>query len=281
VPALVIGGETIEAVSVGGMETCIELPEWKLCFDIGRCPPSATRHPRVLFTHAHTDHMGGVIHHCATRDMMGMAPPQYVLPAENHEAFLAMLEAWRRLDHSPLPCTVVAARPGDVIDLGPGRVARAFKAYHRVPTLGWALCSRKNKLRPDLVGSSREEIVRRRNAGEDINTHEEEVRIAFCGDTLIEVIDREELPRKAKVLVLEVTFLDDKVPVAKARSKGHIHLDEIVTRADRFENDHLLLTHVSQRYSNADAEAIVRKKLPKHLSDRVTVLPHAPPWSWA
>ena len=29
------------------------------------------RHPLVLFTHAHVDHMAGVVHHCATRDMQG------------------------------------------------------------------------------------------------------------------------------------------------------------------------------------------------------------------
>jgi len=279
VPPLVLGAETIEAVSVGGLETCIEMPEWKLCFDIGRCPPGAARHPRVLFTHAHTDHMGGVVHHCATRDMQRMSPPDYAIPAENHEAFVAMLEAWRRLDRSDLPCTVTPVHPGDVLAIGPGRVARAFKAYHRVPTLGWALCTRKNKLRPDLVGADRAEIVRRREAGEDIHVHEEDVRVAFCGDTLIEVLDREPLAQQAKVLILEVTFLDDRVPVKLARSKGHVHLDEIVERADRITNEHLLFTHVSQRYGNADAEAIVRRRLPRSLSERVTVLPHASPWS--
>jgi len=38
----------------------IDLPEMKLCFDIGRCPAEAVARPTVLLTHAHMDHMGGV-----------------------------------------------------------------------------------------------------------------------------------------------------------------------------------------------------------------------------
>ena len=33
-----LGGVNIEAISVGGLETCIQLPGAKLAFDIGRCP---------------------------------------------------------------------------------------------------------------------------------------------------------------------------------------------------------------------------------------------------
>ncbi len=269
----------VRAVSVGGLETCIELPAWKLCFDIGRCPPTATRLPHVLFTHAHSDHMGGIAHHCATRDMMGMSPPTYVIPAENTEAFHALLDAWRALDHSSFPCEVVPARPGDVLPLGKGRFARAFKAYHRVPTLGWALGTTRKRLRDELAGLGREALRALREAGESLEVQEERIEVAFCGDTLIEVVEREEMVRTAKLLILEVTFLDDAVPVKKARAKGHIHLDEVVERADLFENEAILITHVSQRYSNRQMREILATRLPPRLRERVHVLEHAPPWT--
>lgn len=277
-PTLDINGETVRAVSVGGLETCIELPAWKLCFDIGRCPPTATRLERVLFTHSHTDHMGGVVHHCATRDLMGMRPPEYVVPAEVHDAFDDMFDTWRRLDRSELPCRVRAARPGDRIELGHGRFAQAFRVYHRVPSLGYALGQVRRKLRPDLAGASRAEIIRLRQAGEAVDMPEEHIEVAFCGDTLIDVVDREEAVRTARLLILEVTFLDDRVSVDKARSKGHVHLDEVIERADLFENEALLFTHVSQRYSNAQMHRILRERLPDSLRDRVRILEREPPW---
>jgi ribonuclease Z len=250
-------GLRLEAVSVAGLETCIQVPSWKLAFDIGRCPPSAPRWPTVLFTHAHLDHMGGVANHCATRSMMGMAPPHYVMPAKNVDAFGALLDAWRRLDGSPLDCTVQGVVAGDEIQLGQGRIARAFQVYHRVPSVGYALIEQRRKLRPELVGRPGREIAEMRKAGESIDVLEEHIELAFCGDTLIDVVDREPMVRQARVLILEATFLDDRVGVEATRGKGHIHLDEIIDRAELFENKHLVLNHASIRYSADEIRATV------------------------
>src|SRR5688572_33484511 len=78
-----LAGHRIEGLSVGGLETCIDCPELKLAFDIGRCPDDAVHRPTVLFTHAHMDHMGGVAWHAATRALRGLAPPTYVVPPQN------------------------------------------------------------------------------------------------------------------------------------------------------------------------------------------------------
>ena len=271
-------GHAVRAVSVGGLETCIELPNYKLCFDIGRCPPTATKLPTVLFTHAHTDHMGGVIHHCATRDLTHMPPPTYVMPNENVEAFHDMLGAWRRLDRSPLPCTVIGASPGDVHDLGRGRVAHIFRAVHRVPSIGYAISVNKRVLKSEYRSLTGPEIRDLRASGTDIHNDVETVEVAFCGDTTIDVLEREERVQTARLLILEVTFLDDKVSVAKARGKGHIHIDEVVERAELFRNEAILFTHRSVRYGNAMAEQRFKEALPESLWSRCTVLPFAAPW---
>ena len=87
-----LAGIDVNALSIGGVETCIDLPAHKLCFDIGRAPDFATSRATVLFTHAHVDHMAGVVWHCATRKLRGMAPPTYVVGRENTEAFREWLE---------------------------------------------------------------------------------------------------------------------------------------------------------------------------------------------
>ena len=66
---LELAGIPIEAISVGGLETCIVLPGFKLAFDIGLCPPEVVKRDTVLFTHAHVDHMGGIAYHTATRSL--------------------------------------------------------------------------------------------------------------------------------------------------------------------------------------------------------------------
>ncbi|MDP2308819.1 MAG: MBL fold metallo-hydrolase [Pseudomonadota bacterium] len=267
-----LAGIDVEAVSVGGLETCIELPAFDIAFDIGRCPMSAVKRPRVLFTHAHMDHMGGIAYHAATRDLVGMKPPTYFVPRENYEDVLGLLDAWRRLDRSTLPCNVHACGPGDRVDIGGGRIAEPFRSPHRVPCQGYAIVSTRKKLRADLVGLPPQELQRRRLAGEVVSEDHEVVDVAFTGDTVIDVVDREEKVRTARLLILEVTFLDERVPVDKARSKGHVHLDEVIERAALFQNEALLFTHFSARYSADQIVRILDARLPPGLRERVTPL---------
>jgi len=272
-PAIEVAGVLIRAVSVAGMQTCIEVPSWKLAFDIGRCPEGAVAVPRVLFTHAHIDHMGGVAHHVASRAMLGMSPPEYFVPAEYLEGFQALLDIWRQLDRSDLPCSVRAVSPGDRIDLGKGRHVEVFRSVHRAPTVGYALFRAARALREDWVGLPTEEIARRVRAGGTANVEVVAPEIVFCGDTTIDVVDREPVVTRAKLLILEATFLDDRVPVERARETGHVHLDELIARADAFENEGILLTHFSARYSDEQIRRIVAERLPAGLRDRTYTLP--------
>ena len=66
--------------------------------------------------------------------------------------------------------------------------------------------------------------------------------------------------------------MDDRVPVAKARGSGHIHLDELIERADLLQNEAILLTHFSARYSDQQIVAALDRRMPKHLRERVTPL---------
>jgi ribonuclease Z len=108
-----LAGVLVEGLSIGGLETCIDCPELKLAFDIGRCPDEVVNRPTILFTHAHMDHMGGVAWHAATRDLRGMGAPTYVIPRENEEGFRELFAAWRKLDRAEAPHHVVALSPGE------------------------------------------------------------------------------------------------------------------------------------------------------------------------
>lgn len=277
---LTLAGIDVRAVSVGGLETCIELPGLKLAFDIGRCPPTAIALPHILFTHAHVDHMGGVAHHLAMRDLLGMKPATYHVPEEDHEAFQLLLAAWRRLDRADLPCSVRPVRPGSSHPVGRGLEARAFRSVHRVPTLGYAIVRRVERLRSDLRGCPASEIRALRARGEPVTEGEERVEVAFCGDTTIAVVERQPLVRAARLLILECTFLDARVSVERARRSGHVHLDEIVDRASLFEgNEAILLTHFSQRYGRDEIVRILDERLPRALRGKVTPLLPTSPWA--
>ncbi|MFT5679855.1 MAG: ribonuclease Z [Myxococcota bacterium] len=272
---LELAGIQVDAISVGGLRTCIQLPKMGLAFDMGCCPPSSVSRRTVLFTHAHTDHMASVVLHCATRDLTGMKPPHYVIPPENAEAFEELFAVWRKLDRSSLPCNIHPLGPGKEYALSKGRIARPVRAYHRVAAQGYVIAERKQKLKAEWIGKNHTEIRAARMAGVEITNTVESIAAAFTGDSRIEILDKNPEMYRARLLMMEVTFIDDKVPVERARSQGHIHLDEVIARADRFENEAILFTHLSARYDARRAEEVLKARLPAHLLERVTLL-HPP-----
>ncbi len=270
---LQLKGISVDAISIGGLETCIQLPGMDVAFDIGRCPRSAVFRTTLLFTHAHIDHMGGITWHAATRSLMRLTPPTYVVPPANVPAIEAVFAATRALDDSELPHTLVPVAPGSEYVLPCGVVVRPFPAVHVVPCQGYGLWEQKRKLKPVYQGLPGEEIRRLRvDEGIEVTDRVETPVVAFCGDTRIEVVEQQEVVRKARLLILECTFVDERVSVASCRERGHVHLEEIAERAELFENEAILLTHFSARYTAKDIVAALDARLPPGLRERVTPL---------
>jgi ribonuclease Z len=274
---LELAGTQVDAVSVAGLETCIQLPRHKLAFDIGRGPRSAVGLSTVAFTHSHVDHMGGLAHHVATRSLLGMDPPTYLVPSEVEMDFHALLDALRKIDGSQMPCTVIPARPGEDIPLPSRRFLRPHAAVHTLPALGYSLWREQTRLRPEFRDKSQEEIRDASNRGEEVSEEAAVALVAFTGDSRIEILERESALREAKLLIMEVTFLDGRVDVERARDNGHTHLDEVIERADLFQNEAILFTHLSARYRFAEAAQILERRLPDSLKERVTLL-RRPAW---
>lgn len=269
-----LAGIEVAGVSIAGLETAIDVPEWKLCFDLGRAQYFALARALILFTHPHMDHLGGVAWHCATRALRGMPEPTYVVGREHAGLLRELFEVWRRLDGSELPHRLVELGPGEEFALGNQRFARPFRTLHRVRSQGYVLFERRHKLRAEFAALPGAEIARRRAAGAAAELFEtlEVPELAFSGDTRIEAIEREPAACRARVLVLECTFVDERVSVEETRAMGHVHLDEIAARAELFENEALLLTHFSERYTEAEIMAALNAKLPPALRARVTPL---------
>lgn len=275
-----IFGVDIEAVSVGGLETCIELPGWDLCFDIGRCPPSAVRKRRLAITHGHMDHAGGVAYHASMRDLLGMPPPTVFVPRVNAPDFEALFATWRRLDRSELPVDLVPIAPGERVDLGGRRFLEPFRSPHRVFCQGYALGTYRQRLRPEYAGLAAPELERLRRQGARLSETVEVIEVAFTGDTTIDVLDTTDLVARAKLLVLEVTFYDGTIPPARAHAKGHVHLDDVVANLHRLPNPGILLTHASARHSAAQVRAALDHALSPADRARIVALPElvgAPP----
>lgn len=269
---LSVGGFEIEATSVGGVETCYQLPQLGVCLDIGRCPDGAERQGTLLLTHAHIDHAAGLAYYVSMRGLMGAPPPRVFCPASAHPALSTILEAWSTLQADTKRCDLVGVQPGDEIPLGKTAFARVFRSPHRISTVGYTLCARVKKLRPDLAAEPQAAIADLARAGEVVTEEHITPQLCFPGDTLIDVLESEPTVTTSRVLLLECTFFGTKVTPERARRNGHIHIDQIAERAHMFANEVVVLTHFSRRYHREEIEAEVAEKLPAGLRDRLVLL---------
>ena len=257
---------------MAGLETCIEVPQLRLLLDLGTCSRSAVNQPTVLLSHGHLDHMGAIAQHAARRSLLGMSEGVYVVPrrvAPQVEAFFA---AAGELDGQVIPRRVVPLDPGEEHALGKGRVVRAFETFHRVPSQGYTVWEARSRLLPEFRGLPGPRLGELRRAGTRIDESYQVAVLSFTGDTRVEVLESAQL-QQSECLVIETSFLDELVSVTDARQMGHIHLDELIERAELLPEGDVVLSHFSARYGASDVARILKQKLPDALRERVRILP--------
>uniref|UniRef100_A0A6N2LI71 Metallo-beta-lactamase domain-containing protein n=1 Tax=Salix viminalis TaxID=40686 RepID=A0A6N2LI71_SALVM len=259
-----IEGYPVEGLSIGGHETCIIFSSLNMAFDIGRCPQRAISQDFLFISHAHMDHIGGLPMYVATRGLYRMKPPTIVVPTCIKENVEQLFEVHRRLDGSELKHNLIALDVGQEFYVRKDLKVRAFKTYHSIQS---------QKLKREYLGLSGNEIKNLKSSGVEITNTETSPEIAFTGDTMSDfIIDDMNIDvLRAKVLVMESTFVDGTVTVEHARDYGHTHLFEIVNNADKFQNKAILLIHFSARYTVKEIQEAIQR-LPQPLAGRVFAL---------
>jgi ribonuclease Z len=90
----------------------------------------------------------------------------------------------------------------------------------------------------------------------------------YTGDTDRGLLENCDAMFKSEVLMIECSFLAEGHQDRAARYR-HIHIDDIADFADRFENERVILTHFSRRYSRDEIRAAVRRRLPATLLEKI------------
>lgn len=270
---------TLSGVSVGGVYTSLYVPQLDAIFDAGISPRSFVGGGHLFLSHAHADHVGSLPGMMGIRGLSRLPAPRTFVPVESLESVVDGVAAFNRGQHRAVELPVVPVKPGDEFSLAGDLKVRVFRTIHSIPSVGYTLFRRVNKLRAEFHDLPQREIAERRKAGDDLFHQEERLELSYATDTLIDVLDKNPELYRSKTLILECTFLDDKKGKSAAREKSHVHLDEIIERAELFQNDHLVLMHFSQLYQPKQVHEIMKRRLPEALSARVKVFaPQNGPW---
>ena len=261
-------GLEIEGVSIAGHESFYKIPAFRCLLEFGRAPDDVLAYSTVCLTHGHLDHAAGLAHHASRRRLTGLPPARVFAPEEAVPDLEAWLAISQRLENVDYGAHVTPAVPGESVMLRRDLQLTFLPGRHRVPTVGYLFSEVKHKLATDLEGLLGEEIAALRAGGRDVTRREEIPLLAYPGDCGPEVFDAAPDLYRARVLLVECSFIGEN-DRDRAREYAHIHLDDIADRASLFRNEAIVLTHFSLRYRPGEIRKAL-ERLPEEIAERVT-----------
>ena len=269
VKTLSFKGLTIEGYSRAAVQSYWRIQELKLGFELGGSPWSFTGTPTFFVTHSHLDHLASIPVFVARRRMMKMEPPTIYLPEESVDNVHRLLQVWQRLDRGRMAVELVGMSPGKEIELSREHVVTAFPTKHTVPSLGYVVWERRKKLKPEYQGLDGDQIRDIRLSGKEVSHEVRMPLVCFVGDSAPAGLDAYPPVYEAQVLITEMTFFRPEHRKEKIHKFGHTHLDDIIERADRFQNELIILAHFSTRYHERQIKNAVERRFPPSLASRV------------
>lgn len=264
-------GLTIEGYSRAAVQSYWRISEMKLGFDLGAQPWDFMGTPTWFISHTHLDHVAALPVYVARRRMMKMEPPTIYVPEVAVGGVQSFLTSASRLDRGRLPCNIVGVEPGQEIKLSRELAVTVHETKHTLPSVGYVVWQRRQKLKPEYQGLEGDQIRDLRLAGTEVSEEVRLPKLAYLGDSRIEGLDNNPVMYEAEVLIMEMTFVAPEHRSHLIRKMGHIHLDDIVARQDKFKNEVVLAGHLSTRYHPRQVEKLVAKSLPDALDGRFVI----------
>src|SRR5262249_14294496 len=141
--------------------TYLFVPELSVLFDAGVCPSTAAAATDVFVSHLHLDHALGLPHYACHRNMLRLPRGRIHVPAGTGQGVRVWIDELARMQGPERICfdfDLIEMQPGDEVPVRGRHAVRALRTHHTVPSLGYTVLERREKLRPTFAHLSGEEI---------------------------------------------------------------------------------------------------------------------------
>jgi ribonuclease Z len=266
-----VGDLDIIGYSVAGEETVVAMPQLDVCFDIGKAPDQIIPINHVLLTHGHIDHAAGIAYYLSHRNFCGQKPGVILAPENLLGPIKDIVNSWGKLDGNQIPVELVGVKPGDQYQIKPNLFTRVFPTKHSRGSVGYTVIEQRKKLKPEYAELHAQELVELKKKGVQIDDPKEIPIVTYLGDT--RYVDFSELAYIAasRILIAECTFFADE-HIERADAGRHMHIDEFVKLVSQLDNEHIILTHMTQRTGINEIRKILREKLSSECYKKVILL---------
>ncbi len=257
--------------SVAGEETVVAVPQLDVCFDLGKAPDQIIPINHILLTHGHMDHAAGIAYYLSQRNFCGISTGTILAPKNLLPPMKEIINAWSRLDGNKIPANIVGVKPGDEYRIKPNLFTRVFPTKHSRGSVGYTVIEKRKKLKTEYKGLTGPQIVELKKQGIEIDYPLELPIVTYLGDTQFVDFSQLKYIAESKILIAECTFYEGEHS-GRAEAGRHMHIDEFATLLDKMNNEHIIITHITQRTPMREIRKILKDALPKDKYDKITLL---------
>ena len=263
-----IGDLEIIGYSVAAEETVVAISRLDVCFDIGKAPDQVISINNVLLTHGHMDHAAGIAYYLSHRNFCGQSPGTILAPQNLLGPIREVIDAWTRLDGSQIPANLVGVKPGDEYRIKPNLFTRVFPTKHSKGSVGYTVIEKRKRIKPEYAGLAAPRIVELKKQGIEIDYPLEIPIVTYLGDTQYVDFSQLKYIAESKILIAECTFYETEHS-GKAEAGRHMHINEFAELIGKLQNEHVIITHTTQRTPMRDIRRILKEALSPEQYDKV------------
>ena len=182
-----------------------------------------------------------------------------------------IIDAWGKLDGNKIPAELVGVKAGDEYQIKPNLITKIFPTKHSRGSVGYTVIEKRKKLKAEYKNLDGPELVKLKKKGIVIDNPIEIPIVTYLGDTRYVDFSQLDYIAKSKILIAECTFFIDE-HIERADAGRHMHIDEFVGMIENLENEHIIITHLTQRTSMGEIRKILIQKLGKKLYGKTILL---------
>jgi len=257
--------------SVAGEETVVAMPQLDVSFDIGRAPNQIIPINNILLTHGHMDHAAGIAYYLSHRNFCGQSPGTILAPQNLLGPMREIIDAWSRLDGNKIPANLVGVKAGDEYQIKPNLFTRVFPTKHSRGSVGYSVIEKRKKIKPEYAQLSGPQIVELKKQGIEIDYPLEIPIVTYLGDTQYVDFSQLKYIAESKILIAECTFYQDE-HAGRAEAGRHMHISEFATLIEKLQNEHIIITHTTQRTPMREIRKILKEALSAEKYNKVILL---------